>query len=139
MPRTTLKQCWLFLVAYSGANLFRLYSAKIWAWIDANAGRHSRTDCHAFKVAALGRRRTSSHHRFDDRISVLHQRVFFERELSNRNGNIAILVELELDPASLHLLYGFGCIFGDRSCSGIGHQPTRTENFAELADFGHCR
>src|SRR4029077_5432090 len=68
-----------------------LHSGQIWAGIDADAGGHSRTDCHTFKVAALSRRRTSSDHSFNHCICILHQRVFFKGELSNRHGDVAIL------------------------------------------------
>ena len=67
------------------------------------------------------RRRARPDNRFDYCTSIFHQRLFLKGEFSNRDRDIAVLVELELDAPRFHFLHGFCRIVGYRPGPGIGH------------------
>src|SRR5206468_2629000 len=104
ISRTDLQRCWFFPVAFIFDVEWLGLNVQIRGWIYADSRRHCRTDRHAFKVATLRCRWTGPHNGFNHRISIFHQRLFFERKFANRHRDVAVLIELEFYTARLRRL-----------------------------------
>ncbi len=92
---------------------------------------------HILDEHALGRGRAGLDDRLDDGPAVLHQGVRGEGKLADRDGDVAVLVELELHATRLHFAHRLRGVVRDRAGLGVWHEPARSEDLAELADFRH--
>src|SRR5438128_11391815 len=105
--------------------------------VQANRRTHGGRNRRALNVNAFDAVRTSFGYRIDDRAGVFLDLIRLKRQLADWNVNVARFVDLELDAASFDFFNGASGIVGDGAGLGIGHEPTRAEHFAQLADFAH--
>ncbi len=85
----------------------------------------------------LRSRRTRLTHCIDHRSTVLSERFLREREFSDRNGHIAVTIELKFNTAGFNLLHRFSRIFGDGAGLWIWHKASWAKYFTEFTNFRH--
>ena len=58
---------------------------------------------------------------------------------ADRDSNIGVLIELELDTARLDFLYRLGGVVANSAGLGIRHKASWSKNFSKLANLAHGR
>src|SRR5258706_4018842 len=103
--------------------------------VETDRRAHRRAERHATDVLTLGGGRPGAHHLAQERLHVREELVRPERGLPDRRVQVAGLVHPVFDLAPLHLADRFRDVEGDRSAAGIGHEPPRPQDAAQLADL----
>src|SRR5690606_5014331 len=88
-------------------------------------------------VRALRGRRLGPDDRVHDRLEVRREVLRGERHAADRRVHVARAVHTELDLTRLDLPHRLADIERHRAGLGAGHEPTRTQDAAELADLPH--